>query len=81
MVGFSLGQYGHLIGWLVQGEVSKHAAAFAIENLIKLGHELDVMLMAILPLRPVAFLRMILQSGAGRRHSPHGSALQSTEEL
>jgi hypothetical protein len=44
-----MGQYGHLIGWLVQGEVSKHAAAFAIENLMRLGHELDLMSMASLP--------------------------------
>ena len=72
-------QYGHFMGWLVQGEVSEHAAAFAIESLIRLGHELEFMSMAMLPVRPLAVLRTILQSGAGRRHSPHGSELESTE--
>jgi len=67
------------MGWLVQGELSEHVAAFAIESLTRLGHELNFMSMARLPARPFVFLRIILQSGAGRRHSPHGSELLSME--
>jgi hypothetical protein len=67
--------------WLVQGNISEHVAASAIDNLMRLEHKLNFMSMAMLPIRPFDFVRTILQSGAGQRHSLHGLELKSIESL
>ena len=63
----------------MQGDVSEHLVATAMENFTRLGHELASMSTEILPVFPFAFFKMILQSGAGQRHSLYGSDMCLTE--